>query len=195
MSTETPALDIFKESYQLSDGSIVNCEIWDTAGQEEFDSINRSYYRKADCCLLVYDITNKESFEQIKNYYSEEIKNYCKENIIVVLLGNKSDLKEDRVIEPEVAGNFATDQGYIFMETSCEKNKNVADAFATLIEKANIRMKKNEKSNAEVKKNKQLNNGVEKNELLNDSKEKIEDGNKFKIVVKPIKKKKKKCWC
>ena len=60
----------------------------------------------------------------------------------MVLLGNKSDLENERVIKPETAANFAVEKGYIFMETSCEKNKNVADAFTTLIEKANIRINK-----------------------------------------------------
>ena len=165
--------------------------------------------------MLVYDITNEESFEQVKNYYSKEIKQNCKENVIVVLLGNKSDLENYRKIKPEIAANFAVKQGYIFMETSCEKNKNVADAFTTLIENANIRMKKNEESNTKRKKNKQLNAGmdnngrlntsIEKNEKLNiglekdaklnTSTEKNEDGNRFKIGAKSIKKKKKKCPC
>ena len=144
METQTAALDTIYQSYQLSDGSIVNCQIWDTAGQEIYDSLNRSYYKEADCCLLVYDITNKESFEQIKNYYCKEIKENCKEDIVVILLGNKTDLGKKRKIESEIAANFAKEQGYIFKETSCEKNKNVADAFATLIETTNIRNKKGE---------------------------------------------------
>ena len=66
----------------------------DTAGQERYKSINTSYYRKADCCLLVYDITNRHSFEDIENYFNEKIKEKCKENIQVILLGNKTDLEE-----------------------------------------------------------------------------------------------------
>ena len=106
----------------------------------------------------------------------------------MVLLGNKSDLESKRVIKPETAANFAVKNGYIFMETSCEKNKNVADAFTTLIEKTNIRMKKNEESNKKMKKNKKSKNS-------NNSKEKKEGENKIKINAKTNEVKKKKCPC
>ena len=106
----------------------------DTAGQERFKSLNVSYYRKADCCLLVYDITNKNSFEECTNYFNEKIKENCKENIQIILLGNKTDLEEARAVPSELGANFALENNYIFMETSCLKNQNVADAFETLIE-------------------------------------------------------------
>ena len=131
-------------SYKLSDGSLVNVDIMDTAGQERYKALNLSYYRKADCCLLVYDITNKKSFDEIKNYYSEKIKENCKQNIQVILLGNKTDLLEDREVLSEEGAKLALDNNYIFMETSCLKNENVASAFETLIEITNIETKKNE---------------------------------------------------
>ena len=115
----------------------------DTAGQERFKSINTSYYRKADCCLLVYDITNRHSFEEIENYFNEKIKEKCKENIQVILLGNKTDLEEKRVIPSEEGANFSLKNSYIFMETSCFKNTNVSDAFETLIEITNREAMKN----------------------------------------------------
>ena len=61
-------------TYQLSDGSLVNIKILDTAGQEKFRSLSHQYYRDADGCLLVYDITERESFDEIKNYLCERIK-------------------------------------------------------------------------------------------------------------------------
>ena len=85
-------------TYLLSDGSLVNVQIYDTAGQEKFNSLNENYYKVADCCLLVYDVTNKRSFEEIQNYYSQCIKEKCKENVKVILLGNKSDLEKKRVV-------------------------------------------------------------------------------------------------
>ena len=91
----------------------------DTAGQERFKSLNVSYYRKADCCLLVYDITNKNSFEECTNYFNEKIKENCKENIQIILLGNKTDLEEARAVPSELGANFALENNYIFMETSC----------------------------------------------------------------------------
>ena len=121
-------------TYQLSDGSLVNIKILDTAGQEKFRSLSHQYYRDADGCLLVYDITERKSFDEIKNYFCEQIKEKCKKDIKIILLGNKTDLEENRKVTSEEGANFALDKGYTFMETSCLKNRNVADSFETLIE-------------------------------------------------------------
>ena len=130
----TVGLPHYYNNYKLSDGSIVNIQILDTAGQEKFRALNTIYYRRADCCLLVYDITNSESFEECKNYFNDKIKEYCKENIQVILLGNKTDLENERKIPSELGAKFAYENKYTFMETSCLINENVADAFETLIE-------------------------------------------------------------
>jgi small GTP-binding protein len=106
----------------------------DTAGQERFKAINTQYYRGADCCLLVYDITDKKSFEEIKKYYNQEIKDKCPKHVKVILLGNKTDLENERKISSEEASELALENNYIFMETSCLEDNNVADAFETLIE-------------------------------------------------------------
>ena len=106
----------------------------DTGGQERFKAINELYYKNADCCLLVYDITNESSFKEIKDYYINEIKNECIKNVKVILLGNKTDLEEQRIINLENACSLALENNFIFMETSYTKNENVADAFEILIE-------------------------------------------------------------
>ena len=121
-------------TFQLSDGSLVNVNIVDTAGQENFRSLSSQYYKRADGILLVYDITNEKSFENIKGYYFEQIKEKCKKNIKIIVLGNKTDLEEDRKVNPKEGANFAAKNGYMFLETSCLKNRNVADSFETLIE-------------------------------------------------------------
>ena len=133
-------------TYKLSDGSLVNVNIQDTAGQEKFKAVSESYYRKADCCLLVYDITNRKSFDEVKDYYNENIKEKCKKKIKVILLGNKTDLEDKRKVQPEEGAGLALENDYIFMETSCLKNTNVSDAFETLIEITNIESKKNKDS-------------------------------------------------
>ena len=133
-------------TYKLSDGSLVNVNIQDTAGQEKFKAVSESYYRKADCCLLVYDITNRKSFDEVKDYYNENIKEKCKKKIKVILLGNKTDLEDKRKVQPEEGAGLALENDYIFMETSCLKNANVSDAFETLIEITNIESKKNKDS-------------------------------------------------
>ena len=122
------------ETYQLSDGSLVNVKILDTAGQEKFKSISERYYKEADGCLLVYDISKRSTFDEIKEYYKEKIKEKCKEDIKIILLGNKTDLEEKREVPSEEGAIFAAENGYMFMETSCLQNKYVADCFETLIE-------------------------------------------------------------
>ena len=78
IDTTTGAVDFVSKSFQLSDGSVVNCFIYDTCGQERYNAINESYYRKADAALLVYDISNRKSFDLIKEYYCPKIKDFCK---------------------------------------------------------------------------------------------------------------------
>ena len=103
-----------------------------------------SYYQKADCVLLVYDISNRYSFDKCKNYYNPALKKKCKKDIKVILLGNKTDLEDLRQVPSEEGAGFALECNYIFIETSCLKNKNVANAFETLIEITNIEAKKNQ---------------------------------------------------
>ena len=127
----------------------------DTAGQERFKSINTSYYRKADCCLLVYDISERNTFDELKSYFIGKIKEKCKKDIQVILLGNKTDLENKRKIPSEEGCKLALENNYIFLETSCLKNTNVADAFETLIEITNREAIKNrnEKPNPEQSNN------------------------------------------
>ena len=143
IDTTTQAVDFVSKSFQLSDGSVVNCFIYDTCGQERYNAINESYYRKADAALLVYDISNRNSFDLIKNYYCPKIKDFCKKNIPIILLGNKADKIKERQIQPEEGAKLAVDYKYKFKETSCLKNENVADAFEALIELWNFEVQKN----------------------------------------------------
>ena len=145
--------DLFTETFELPDGSYVNCEIMDTGGQEEFDAQNRLYYKRADCCLLVYDITRKDTFNAIKNFYLKEIKDNCIEDIKVIVLGNKTDLKDQRQVTLKEGSKFASKHKFYFMETSCEQNFNVMDAFETIIIMTNNEMMKNGRFNYEEKQN------------------------------------------
>ena len=131
---QTVGTPFIVSSYQLSDGSLVNARIVDTGGQERFRALGHQYYRKANGCLLVYDITNRSSFDEIKSYFCEQIEEKCKKHIKIILLGNKTDLEKDRRVTPKEGVNLAVEEGYNFMETSCLENRNVADSFETLIE-------------------------------------------------------------
>ena len=143
----------------------------DTAGQERFKSINTSYYRNADCCLLVYDISERHSFDELKNYFIEKIKEKCKKDIQVILLGNKTDLEDKRKIQSDEGAKLALENNYIFLETSCLKNTNVADAFETLIEITNREtMKNRNQKKSEQSNNITINNKKKNNKSQNDCK-------------------------
>ena len=143
----TTIYSCYNETYLLNDGTHVNCEIMDTGGQEKFDALNRQYYQRADCCILVYDITDSESFNQCETFYKQEIINNCKKDINVILVGNKTDKEKERKITNEQGANLAKENGYCFEETSCETNCNVANAFETIIIMTVNNIKKNEQNN------------------------------------------------
>ena len=139
----TIGIDKMVQTFQLSDGTIVEVVIMDTGGQERFNSITSNYYKLADCCLLVYDITDLKSFEKINNYYISELEKKGGNIRKIILLGNKSDLKDERKISSEEGSNLANRYGFVFMESSCKDNYNVSNAFETLIDMTNTELKNN----------------------------------------------------
>lgn len=107
-------------------GNIIKLQLWDTAGQETFQSITRSYYNDAAIILLVYDITSRSSFTRLY-YWLDEIKKHSN-NPIIFLIGNKNDLYSQRKISTEEAINFAKSYNLIFHEISA-KNDNLNKLF------------------------------------------------------------------
>lgn len=91
-------------------GMKVKVQIWDTAGQERYKSITNAYYKGAKGCLLVYDITKKESFDNVDKWISE-LKFNGDKDVVIVLVGNKSDLEEDRAVQIEEAQHKANQYG------------------------------------------------------------------------------------
>jgi len=110
------------------DGNQVKLQIWDTAGQEKFRSITRSYYRGTTGALLVYDITRRETFEHLTEWL-EDCRKYSNPNIAIMLIGNKSDLEEKRAVGRDEGEKFAKDNGLFFLETSAKTDDNVDEAF------------------------------------------------------------------
>ena len=106
-------------------------QIWDTAGQERFRSIQASYYKGANGILVVYDITNRNSFENLNSWLIEIEKNGNK-NVYKLLIGNKSDLESQRKVSKEEGKEFAQINGMEFFETSAKENYQVQDAFIQL---------------------------------------------------------------
>ena len=130
--TFVPTIGVdFKIKTLEIDSKKVKMQIWDTAGQERFKNIISSYYRGAHGILLLYDVTDKESFKNLSNWLIEIEKNASK-NILRILIGNKCDLEDKRVITHAQGKEFADTYGLKFIETSAKKNLNVSEAFETL---------------------------------------------------------------
>ena len=109
-------------------GQQVKLQIWDTAGQEKFRSITRSYYRGAVGALLVYDITRRETFEHLTAWL-EDCRKYSSQATTIMLIGNKADLEHSRVVSTEEGAKFAQENGIFFLETSSKTAQNVDEAF------------------------------------------------------------------
>lgn len=109
-------------------GSVVKLQIWDTAGQDRFRSVTRSYYRGAAGALLVYDTTSRDSFNALANWLNDA-RTLASPNIVILLVGNKKDMEECREVTMLEASNFAQENDLIFLETSAKTGDNVEEAF------------------------------------------------------------------
>ena len=128
----------------LSNGAIVKLHIWDTSGQERFRAMTNLYYRDAQVALLTYDITNEASFTGIE-FWIEELKYKVEnENMILCLVGNKSDVNDaDRKITKIQGKKFADDNNMLFYETSAKNGDGVKDLFNEVAKKAYEQLKTN----------------------------------------------------
>jgi len=116
------------------DNRQIKLQIWDTAGQESFRSITRSYYRGAAGALLVYDITRRETFNHLARWLDEARAN-SNQNMAIMLIGNKSDNDARRAVSTKEGEQFAEEHGLSFLETSAKTAANVEQAFIKTAEK------------------------------------------------------------
>jgi Ras-related protein Rab-5C len=107
---------------------VVKFEIWDTAGQERYHSLAPMYYRGAAAAIVVYDITNRQSFVRAKSWV-KELQRQGNPNIVIALAGNKLDRQEQRAVDIEEAKEYADTNSIRFMETSAKTNVNVVELF------------------------------------------------------------------
>ncbi|XP_062263966.1 ras-related protein Rab-26-like [Platichthys flesus] len=121
----------FRNKVLNIDGVKVKLQIWDTAGQERFRSVTHAYYRDANALLLLYDVTNKTSFDNIQAWLTE-IHEYAQQDVVLMLLGNKADATHNRVVKREDGERLAKQFGVPFMETSARSGLNVELAFTAV---------------------------------------------------------------
>ncbi|KAI9093926.1 hypothetical protein K1719_026924 [Acacia pycnantha] len=117
-------------------GKVIKAQIWDTAGQERYRAVTSAYYRGALGAMLVYDITKRQSFDHVATWV-EELRAHADNSIVIMLIGNKADLVDQRAVPTEDAVEFAEDQGLFFSETSALSGENVESAFFQLLEEIN----------------------------------------------------------
>uniref|UniRef100_A0A8D0CAL0 RAB1B, member RAS onco family n=1 Tax=Salvator merianae TaxID=96440 RepID=A0A8D0CAL0_SALMN len=112
---------------------------WDTAGQERFRTITSSYYRGAHGIIIVYDVTDQDSFSNM-HLWLEEINRYASENVNKLIVGNKSDLTSKKAVDYATAKEYADSLGVPFLETSAKSATNVEQAFLTMAEEIKNRV-------------------------------------------------------
>ena len=122
----------FKMKKKEIDVKIIKVLIWDTAGHERFRSITYSYYRGANVIIIVFDITDKKSFLSITEWL-KQIEKHAKENVFKFLVGNKSDLSEERKVTYEEAKEYADEHDLPYIETSAKEGININELFESSI--------------------------------------------------------------
>lgn len=116
----------------MTEGKVIKAQIWDTAGQERYRAITSAYYRGAVGALLVYDISKRISFDNVARWL-KELRDHADPNIIILLVGNKSDLRHLRTVAQDDAAGFAAREELAFIETSALDSTNVDTAFHKIL--------------------------------------------------------------
>ena len=160
MHLSTIGIDSKVKIVNLKEGLDAKIQIWDTAGQERYKTIAKSYIKGANGILLVYDVTQRASFEGIKNWI-KQIKDQVSSRVSVVLIGNKTDLVDKREVKTEEGEELGKEYNYQFFETTAKDGININEAFEALI-----------KAIAETYSYKPVNHGykLENEKVLNESK-------------------------
>ena len=110
----------------------IKLQIWDTSGEEKFRTITKNFYRNADGLLVVFDLTKKESYDHIKSWINEAKENNDK--LKTILIGNKLDLKDERIVAIDVAKQFAEKNNLKYIETSAKDGTNINELFQAIID-------------------------------------------------------------
>ena len=186
MQSETA--QYIRKTLEFPEGKSLTFDIWDTAGQANYRSLAKIFYMDAKAVILVYDVTNQKSFNEMKDYWYEQVKQLRNKDIIIAIAANKSDLYEEKKVENEKGEAFAQEIGAIFVSTSAKNNTGIQELFSCIGKKI-LGIKDNYNNNKNnqylVNENKQLKAELEKykkeNEKLKEEIEKIKkDNDKYK---------------
>ena len=123
----TIGVEFGAKNIQIKD-QIYRIQIWDTAGQENFRSITRAYFKNCVCAMVVYDITSRKSFENVQNWL-QDVHDQSPKTILIILIGNKIDLENKRDVSYDEGKEYAIKNGLIFMETSAKTGEGVEEIF------------------------------------------------------------------
>ncbi len=131
----------------------VSVKLWDTAGQERFKALTPSFFRNAEGVVIAYDVTNSESFDNLKFWISSIKTNLFEKNIFIpiIIIGNKIDLEDMREISKDVASTFAKENKFKYFETSAKTGEGVDEAFRDLVNQVLANLDKNEEGTIERK--------------------------------------------
>lgn len=129
--TPCQSIDYLTKDFQIGNDNI-KFQIWDTGGQERFRTIVRSYYHNSIGAMIIYDITNRDTFNNVNNWYNDLIRNTNK--IKIILIGNKCDLKKERVVSTIEGETYAKTHEMLFIETSALTSHNIDTAFIKIFE-------------------------------------------------------------
>jgi Ras-related protein Rab-5C len=115
-------------------GTNYRLNIWDTAGQEKYRALATMYYRGAECAIVAYCVDNRDSLEQADQYWIQEIKRECFEDMLIVVVGNKCDLTKQRVVSVEEGQAMAEKHGATYFEVSAKAGTNITELFKSVVE-------------------------------------------------------------
>ena len=147
----TIGLDYRLKSMTLKNKKNIKLQIWDAAGQDRFRAITKNYYKGANGIILIYDVTNLQTFENVKNWITQ-IREEANKNVVIFLAGNKADLPEEsRAVQKEDGQKMAEEYNIPFQETSAKEGINVNETFQELVEKIDEVFSKLEIPKAEQK--------------------------------------------
>ena len=121
-----------RKNLEFSGDKSITFDIQDTAGHERYRSLNKLYYKNAEVVILVYDISDIKSFNEVKNYWYEQIKENCKDDVIIAVAANKSDLYEQRQVDDEEGEKFAKSIGAFFAATSAKNDSCITNLFENI---------------------------------------------------------------